>query len=108
MTNIEFLQRSLGDKKQGDYINIKGSHNQILNANIFDKAKYESFYKSDEWVDGGVMLDPSNVKDDDIVVTYYGDSSVEYSFIVGQSNQDSQQIALNNFVEKWSDKNEIA
>ena len=103
MTNTEFLQTVLDDKKQGDYINIKGSHNQILNANIFDKADYESFYKSDEWADGGVMLDPSDVKDDDIVVTYYGDIGAEYSFIVGQSNQDSQQIALNNFVEKWSE-----
>ena len=100
MTNTEFLQTVLDDKKQGDYINIKGSHNQILNANIFDKADYESFYKSDEGVDGGVMLDPSDVKDDDIVVTYYGDIGAEYSFVIGKPNWDTQQIALNEFIEE--------
>ena len=103
MTNTEFLQTVLDDKKQGDYINIKGSRKQFLNANIFDKADYESFYRSDGWVDGGVMLDPSDVKDDDIVVTYYGDSDVEYSFVIGKPNQDTQQIALNEFIEDWSE-----
>ena len=103
MTNIEFLQTVLDDKKQGDYINIKGSHNQILNANIFDKADYEFFYNSDEYVEGGVMVSPEDVMDDDIVVTYYGNSDAEYSFIIGKPNQDTQQIALNEFIEDWSE-----
>lgn len=103
MTKIEFIQKTLNDKKQGDYINIKGSHNQILNTNVFNKADYENFYNSDEYVEGGVMVSPEDVMDDDIVVTYYGNSDAEYSFIIGKPNQDTQQIALNEFIEDWSD-----
>ena len=108
MTNIEFLQRSLDDKKQGDYINIKGSHNQILNANVFDKDDYDYFYNNeDEWVKGGNVVSPKDVKDNDIVVTYYGlnNDGAEDSFKFGHPNQDDQQQALNKFVEDWNEQN---
>ncbi|TGD24333.1 XRE family transcriptional regulator [Companilactobacillus suantsaicola] len=106
MKNVEKIQEFLDNKRRGDYINLKGKTNQILNANVFDKDDYDYFYNNeDEWVKGGNMVSPEDVKDNDIVVTYYGlnNDGAEDSFIVGNPNQEKQQQALNKFVEYWRD-----
>lgn len=102
MTNLDKtiteIQKEIDSKRQGDYLNIGKSHNQIVNANVFNKSDYENFYfnQKDSWVEGGDMIKPSNVKDNDIVISYYNDSDIENSFIVENvSYIEPEQIALN-------------
>lgn len=102
MTNlaktIKEIQKEIDGKRQGDYLNIGKSHNQIVNANVFNKSDYEDFYynQKDSWVKGGDMVKPSKVKDGDIVISYYGNSDIENSFIVENvSYIEPEQIELN-------------
>lgn len=100
---ISEIERKLDSNRRGDYINIPGNINQIINANVFGKAEYMDFLKeSDSYVAGGHMVDPKDVKDNDIVISYYGlgNDGAEDSFIVGYPNQDTQQIALNRLATK--------
>jgi len=93
---IKEIESELNSNRNGDYINIPGSTNQIVDINVFNKSEYTEFINSpDEWVDGGFMVELKDVKDSDIVIAYYGKADVEYSFVVGEPNQDSQEIALN-------------
>lgn len=95
---ITEIQKEIDSKRQGDYLNIGKSHNQIVNANVFNKADYEDFYynQKDSWVEGGDMVKPSKVKDSDIVISYYNNSDIENSFIVENvSYIEPEQIELN-------------
>lgn len=95
---IKEIQKEIDSKRQGDYLNIGKSHNQIVNANVFNKSDYEDFYynQKDSWVKGGDMIKPSKVKDSDIVISYYGNSDIENSFIVENvSYIEPEQIELN-------------
>lgn len=102
MTNldktIKEIQKEIDSKRQGDYLNIGKSHNQIVNANVFNKSDYEDFYynQKDYWVKGGDMVKLSKVRDSDIVISYYGNSDIENSFIVENvSYIEPEQIELN-------------
>jgi len=102
MTNLDKtiteIQKEIDSKRQGDYLNIGKSHNQIVNANVFNKSDYEDFYynQKDSWIDGGDMIKPSNVRDNDIVISYYNNSDIENSFIVENvSYIETEQIELN-------------
>ena len=95
---VETIQKEIDNHRKGDYLNIDGSVNQIVNANVFSKEDYKDFYfnQKDAWVEGGYMVDPSEVEDDNIVISYYNDSGLEESFIVGNFDYiESEQIALN-------------
>lgn len=95
---IKEIQNEIDNKRQGDYLNVGRSHNQIVNANVFNKSDYEDFYfnQKDSWVEGGHMINPSDVRNNDIVISYYNDSDVENSFVVEDvSYIEPEQIALN-------------
>ena len=95
---ITEIQKEIDSKRQGDYLNIGKSHNQIVNVNVFNKSDYEDFYynQKDSWVKGGDMIKPSNVKDNDIVISYYNNSDIENSFIVENVGYiEPEQIGLN-------------
>ena len=41
---VETIQKEIDNHRKGDYLNIDGSVNQIVNANVFSKEDYKDFY----------------------------------------------------------------
>ena len=103
------IEKDLYEYNDGMYINIYNSVNEIVNVNVCLKDDYTEFYNSDDWVRGGDMLEPSEVSDNDFVITYYGlgGDGAENSFIVGNPNSESEDRALNHFamneISEWED-----
>ena len=97
---IKDIQNKIDSGRKGDYINISGSTNEIINANVFNKNDYEDFIKNqkDSWVEGGSMVSLDDVDATDIVISYYGlgGNGEENSFIVGTTGLiESADKALN-------------